>query len=219
MTDPFDPRDPETGGVALDPADLAEVAENGPGWQDGRIATIAGLDWAGRKMRETLEAVREADELAQAEIAPLLTRLNAAQKRLDATLAPLQKRASFFESQIRVFAETNRDAILRGLGRGAKSKTLPSGLRVSWRHDPGGYRWDDEMKESERKAALLKWATDRTCEKLPLTRMERVLVFDEVKRGLELMSKDTGERHLAPGVKFVEPGDTLTITTEKDSTP
>lgn len=194
-----------------------EIIE-GPGWENGRIANLRGLNDAGRRLRKTLEAVREAEQMAQEEEAPLLAEIEAISARLAKTLAPLKERAASLEGHIRGFCafEENRAEILKGLPAKAKSKTLPSGLRLAWRHDPGGYRWDDSMKESERKEALLKWATDRTCEKLPLTKPERVLVLDEVKRTLEVMSKNTGDRHMAPGLKYIEPADVLSITTDAD---
>lgn len=211
--------------AAAPPAPAAPPPEviEGPGWENGRIANLRGLNDAGRRLRKTLEAVREAEQMAQEEEAPLLAEIEAISARLAKTLAPLKERAQRLEGHIRGFCafEENRAEILKGLPAKAKSKTLPSGLKLAWRHDPGGYRWDDSMKPSEREAELMGWAVGEEARSgETLTRAVWYADLENIKKHLAGLdaggARDEGEPRAPPGLKYVEPADVLSITTDKD---
>lgn len=198
----------------------ADALASGPGWQDGRIATMDAFHRAAREYRESLEAAREVDAQHEAEIAPLLAKLKAAQERAVAARKPIEDHARWLEGQLLGFAQTHRKDILKGRRHDAKSALLQSGVRVAWRHDPGGYRWDDSMKESERKAKLLEWALDETegpAGAQGLIDAPPVPILDAIKAYADkIRIGDIHTRFVPPGLKYVEPADVLSITTDKD---
>lgn len=210
------------GGVERAEAEaLLPPPKDGPGWQDGRIATMDAFHRACRDYRESLEAAREVDAQHEAEIAPLLAKLKAAGERADAARKPLEAHAEFLHGRLLGFAQTHRRDLLKGQRFDAKSALLQSGVRVAWRHDPGGYRWDDSMKPSEREAELMGWAVgEETRSGETLTRAVWYANLENIKKHLACLdaggARDEGEPRAPPGLKYVEPGDILTITTDAD---
>lgn len=197
-----------------EPESTAQPLDSGPGWQDGRIATMDAFHRAARDYREALEAASEVDAQHQAEIAPWLRKIEAAKARADAALKPLRKQAQWLEGRLLGFAQQHRAEILKGQDRRAKSALVGvSGVRVAWRHDPGGYRWDDSMKESERKAKLLEWAVAGH----PVyVRVVPEVAADLLKADLTRLRKSDEPPETPPGLKYVEPADVLSITTDAD---
>lgn len=180
--------------------------EDGPGWQDGRIATMDAFHRASRDYREALEAAREVDAQHQAEIAPLLAKLEAAQKRADAARKPIEDHARWLEGHLLGFAQTHRAEILKGQRRDAKSALLQSGVRVAWRTKPGGLHLLDEPDARER---LISWARDHWSD---ATEQRWEVDVGAIKRAL------AGTDEVPPGMERILESETLTITFDKEET-
>lgn len=178
------------------------------GWQDDRIATMDAFHRASREYRETMEAAREVDAQHQAEIAPILAKLAAAQKRADAAREPLEEHARWLEGHLLGFAQTHRAEILKGQRHGAKSALLQSGVRVAWRTNPGGLRLLDGAAARER---LIPWArnnwggTDVVVQRwdVDVPALKRAMV---------------GSAEVPPGMERIPESETLTITLDKGET-
>jgi hypothetical protein len=151
--------------VLTDAGDLiddatGEVLEDAPGWDQAtkQIATVEGLNWVGHVLRDAHVTMAENERLAADEIADLERRLSVARLRLERAQKPLKDRIAFFESRVVAFAQTHRTELLRGLRKDAKSRLLPSGLRVGWKKAGGEYRWRQDMTPKEAKERLAEWA-------------------------------------------------------------
>ena len=148
---------------------LDEDAPAGSGWDKERhcATDLRGADWAGRKLREAQEQIAVNDACARAEQAELLKRLGAVTERLEAANRPFEKTAEYMENALKVFAETHREEVLKGLR--TKSRLLPSGVRIGWETKGGHLRLkdgDEALKE------LMTWADrpempDKLCRRPP----------------------------------------------------
>jgi hypothetical protein len=177
-----------------------------PWFHDGRVHSLAELDWAGWELAAVEGIHRDNERLAEATIARIRERT----ARLN---APLKRRAEAFRTAIEVYAKENRALLLVGQ---RKSRTLPgSGLTLKWTaRERGFYRYDKSRTPAENKAALLKWARSEeqswSGQIEPLTRQEPVIDLDRIKEYLEATSRPD-RRALAPGLEWVPPGETLSI--------
>lgn len=119
--------DPVTGEV------FDEDAPVGSGWDSERhcATDLRGADWAGRKLREAHEQLRLHETMFLAEQAEFERKRTAVLERFRASVSPFLKTAAFMENALKVFAETHREEVLKGLR--TKSRLLPSGVTVGWR--------------------------------------------------------------------------------------
>lgn len=199
----------------LDPADLenqwatedapAEPLSLAPG--EWKIADLAELDRVLARMARKERFMAENRALVEREIARLR------QWEADENAALERSRASD-EAHVRVYVEANRET----LGR---YRNLPHG-RVEWkRRKEGTYRWRQDMTAKEREAALLAWAkkeADATGECLTSDNPRPDL--DAIKRHLGALDAEErtdalGNVLAPPGLEWVPPGETLTISVEE----
>jgi hypothetical protein len=200
--------------------ETGEVLESAPTgyWVDGRLTSNDALDWAGGRMRDKEALIAENERLAEAERTLLMERVLALDARLEASNRPIKADLALLENACKVYAETHRAELLKGLHPKAKTRKLPN-ITVAWKTREAGHRIDQRMTSTEARAALLAWAIPRTGPTTPLTRLptERVLDLDKVKAYAEWMRSgcsETGEiYHAPPGLEYVPESETLTITT------
>jgi hypothetical protein len=200
MNAPTEQHDPETD------ADLETGELPWDGFKDGRIQNFLGLDWAGRKLAEYERAIAENLAAFDADHARRVARL----KKLQ---APLAKARLFWLNAIESYAKEHRDDLL--VGR-AKSRELPGGLKLTWRTQKPGYRWDQSKTPAENKAALLAWAKEETegpagaqglIEECPEVVLEAVK-----KYAATIHVGGVGNVFVPPGLEYVSPGETLTVS-------
>ncbi len=205
--------DPATGEVPFEPDETPDR-----GWDRERhcITSLEGADWAGHRLREAQEQVALNEEMAEAEIEALNRKMVAVRERMKAADAPFRSAVAYFDNALRVYAETHRAEVLKGLSSKAKSRLLPSGVRIGWRKDSGGYRWDDAMPAAERKAKLLEWARveeDATDEILIKSNPEPDLA--EIKQHLAAFASQGRSLDVPPGLKYVPESETLEIVVKE----
>lgn len=111
-------------------------------WVDGYVDSVEKLATRADELADIYRAIR-------ANVDMINGRVKALQAWLEKENAPLQKKATFLESHIRLYADTNREQILAGYS--TKSRTFPGGLRIGWKKGQAGL----EIGESE---ALEAWA-------------------------------------------------------------
>lgn len=198
--------------------EVPDETDDGPGWVDGRIANLRGLEEAGRKVVEAEAQIALNDAAASAEQAVLLAKLEAVTQRLEAANAPFEKRAERYRGYMLGFMDQNRAEVLRGLPAKLKSRTLVCGLTVAYRKRDGGYRLDQSMTPTEAKVALLAWcAKEEDVTGETLTKPNPVPDLDEIKRHLAAFKAQGEPLDCPPGLEWVEPGETLSVTTKGES--
>lgn len=203
-------------------ADPEAEVDDGPGWRDGRIANLAGLEDAGRKVVEAEEQVALNEAAFRAEIAPWEARIAAAEERLLKANAPFLRRAERYRGFMLGFMDLERAQVLKGLPAKTKSRRLVCGLVVKYRSHAGGYRWDTSKTPAENKAALLAWAQEqeRLNPALELVTDQPVVQLDEVKSWLTTLRSDPKLTvETPPGLEYVPPGETLTVGVETKEEP
>lgn len=204
--------DPETG----------ELPDDGPGWVDGRIANLRGMEEAGRKVVEAEAQIALNEAAAEAELEALARKVRLVRERQEKADGPFRARAERYRGFMLGFMDQNRAEVLRGLPAKAKSRTLVCGLTVAYRKREGGYRWDQSKTPAENKAALLAWA-QKECTGGTLVEQVEVPDLDAIKHHLAgvdaaVEDDDRLKKHVAPpGLEWVEPGETLTVTTKGES--
>lgn len=185
-----------------------------PGKEPWRIRDLSSLEWA---FKQKAEADKEATEnlaRAEVEVAELEKEIARLRERAASINEPLVKRAAFFESHIRVYAEQNRAEIL-GSGRRKSRKFLHGELAWKERKE-GHYRME---KTPEAKGRLLMWARenevaeDGTFRHLYGPSDHDVVYRDNVEAYLQFATQKTGIRQVAPGLEWVPPGETLEVKT------
>lgn len=203
----------------------ADAPDNG-GWDRERhcATDLRGADWLARKWRDAQAQVALNEEMGRAEIAELQKKIAAVEARIVEANQPFRRTIAFTWDALAVFMETHREMVLKGLRSNAKSRLLPSGVRIGWKSREGGYRWDQSKTPAENKAALLAWAlAEEKARDLdwPLTEPGPVQPkLDRIKEYLaavdaSVQDDDRLVKHLAPpGLEWVESGETLSITTK-----
>lgn len=177
--------DSETGELAWD------------GFRDGRIQNFLGLDWAGKKLAEYKRAIEQNCTAEREEAARL-------RARVEALNAPLAKHAAFFQSVIEAYARDHKAEIL--VGR-AKSRALPSGLKLAWRAKPAGC----EVKDV---GALHAWAgLSGFSEQIFPEPPPRTVADMLSKSGLNKVMKTVKSE--VPGVERIPESETLSIDVEE----
>lgn len=184
---------------------LEVMAPPAPG--EWKIADLSELDRVLARMARLKRLQSENREVVEAEQERALEWLA---KENDA----LEKRYRDLEAHVRVFVEANRET----LGR---YRNLPHG-RVEWkRRKEGAYRLDPNMTDYAARKELLEWArkeeTTRSDWRFPeplVVDGPAVVDLEQVKEYLSEISAD-GERKSAPGLEWVPPGETLTISVEE----
>jgi hypothetical protein len=213
--------DPETGELPWD------------GFKDGRIQNFLGLDWAARKMEEYERGVAQNEaclaeftQRVEEKVAEVRAKLmGRAVERTAELNAPLRTKAAFFRSAVVSFArEQGRKAICIG---SAKSRGLPSSdVVLKWRvREEGEYRYDqrpgpngEPPTPAENQAALLAWcAKEEDVTGETLTKPNPVPDLDEIKRHLAAFKAQGEPLDCPPGLEWVEPGETLSVTTKGES--
>lgn len=148
--------------------DLAE------GWG---IKSIEEADWALKRLGQLEAQAKSNRELFDREVGRL-------RLRLEAITAPLLDHQQFFQTALKSYAETNRDALIQGK---RKSRDLLHG-RIGFRQKGGGLEVVD-------KAALLAWAQGCPVE-MGFVRVKEEPAVDQIKMAITL----TGE--VPPGCEL-----------------
>lgn len=119
----------------------------------------------------------------------------------------LARRYRDLAAHVEVYARDNREAL-------GKTRRLPNGT-VAWRErEEGYYRLDPNMSSHAARKALLEWSLE--AEKgldAPLTVHEPALDLDRVKEFLGAAMKEGPPVETPPGLEWVGPGESLSITT------
>lgn len=202
--------------------ETGEVLKDAPGWADGQIQNVDGLDWAGGKLAEVSAVIQENERLRDAAVARLQRQIDLLKARTMAINSPLVVRQEFFETAIRMYADAHRTEVLRGQRKGAKSRTFPSGLRLAWKSGGGEYRWRQDMSKADREAALLKWGKD--CERMRSDWRD----YSPIVLGREYVSKESALLYVAeakklegldvgapPGLEYVPEHEELIVKVEE----
>ncbi len=211
--------DPTTGEVPFEPDETPDR-----GWDPvtRSLTSMDGAAWAARKYREMedqLDFNRRAQEAEAAFIqAECDRKMAASEARTQAADKPFEKGLAFFESLLTVYATNNRAEMLRGLKKDAKSRLFPSGVRIGWRKDGGGYRWDDALPAAERQRRLAEWASQEESgaglEEMELRKvLAPVADLEAIRTYLAERVQDGRDEGptAPPGLKYVEPAETLEI--------
>lgn len=112
-----------------------------------RVDDLRAASWAMLRLGE-IRAVRAKNaELLEEMVAALRARMAKAD-------AKLERREAYFEAQLLAYGREHREELMRGLGKRAKSRTLPTGT-FAWRKTGGRLRLDDAP---DAEAKLLAWA-------------------------------------------------------------
>jgi hypothetical protein len=214
MLAPTEQHDPETGEV-LD----FDAPDNG-GWDKEHhcITDLRGANWAGQRLREAEEQIRLTWEMHEAEIASLRAKIKAAEDRAYLAAAPFKATVAYMTSALTAFASTpeGKAEVLKGLRK--KSRLLPCGVTIGWRTQKAGYRWDQSKTPAENKAALVAWA--RAEEAARAERFDVPLVvpgpdladLDAIKSYLTEVGGPLAPPPVPPGLEYVPPGETLTVS-------
>lgn len=207
---------PDTAQDGADP-DTGELPDDGPGWVDGRIANLRGMEEAGRKVVEAEAQIALNEAAAEAELETLARKVRLVRERQEKADGPFRARAERYRGFMLGFMDQNRAEVLRGLPAKTKSRTLVCGLTVAYRKHEGGYRWDQSKTPAENKAALLAWALkhEGEMESPNLTEPGPIQVrLDAVKARLDALYDPEQPRFTPPGLEYVPPGESLTVTTK-----
>lgn len=213
---PAEKHDPTTGELTFEPNETPDR-----GWDPvtRSLTSMDGLAWAARKYREVEDAFSLNERAHEAEVAWIQRdcdqRMAAAEERRAAADKPLKPGRQFFEGVMAAYAETHRAEVLAGLRKDAKSRLFPSGVRIGWEKIRDGYFWDDSMPAAERTAKLLEWAKMRP----GLTETREVPDLEAIKKHLAAADRVNPPERIpgtpAPGMKYVEPGETLEIVVKE----
>lgn len=183
-----------------------------PGKEPWRIRDLSGLEWAFKCKAEADKEAAENLARAETEVEELEKEIARLRERAAAINEPLVKRAAYFESHIRVYAEQNRAELLGSSKR--KSRKFLHG-ELAWRAVRAGYRLEGSPNAEKR---LLGWAMNEEVEsgEGSLTRVEISPKVDAIKAVLESRTKTTGQRQMAPGLEYIGPGETLEVKTGEE---
>jgi len=197
----------ETTGEVLD----SDAPDNG-GWDKERhcITDLRGADWAGRKFRDADQQIRLNEEMAEGEIEALNRKMIEVRERLRQADAPFRRTVDYFRNALEVFAQANRAEVLKGLRSDAKSRLLPSGVRIGWKSREGGYRWDPTKTDAQNRSALMPFALSRGLTKPGPVQID----LEAVKAELAALHDPEQPRFTPPGLEYVPPGETLSVTTK-----
>lgn len=240
--DQYAPTSPQCGGVFQDDPDVgtfcsgcgsesltakhgdahldSDAPDNG-GWDKERhcATDLRGANWAGIKLREAQEQIRLCKAMFQAEADDLLKRLDAAGARMDAAARPFLQTQEYMENALRVFAETHRDEVLKGLRK--KSRLLPCGVTIGWKKHAAGYRYDQRPGPDCGKPPTPAQNRDRLLE---WCRLEEDVTGEFLVKSNPAPDLDAIKAHLAaqvaagenigcpPGLEYIEAGETLTVS-------
>lgn len=196
------------------------------GFREGRIQNFLGLDWAGQKLAEYERGLAQNDaahkrflEVVEQRVAERRAfLLGKAPERYAELQTPLQKQADFFRAAIESYGREFKKDVL--IGR-AKSRVLPtSGVVLKYRSHDAGYRYDQRPgpdgrppMPAENKAALLAWAVVEEKESGELlTIRDPAPDLQEIKLHLVALYDPEQPRFTPPGLEYVPPGETLTVS-------
>jgi hypothetical protein len=202
----------------------SDAPDNG-GWDKERhcATDLRGADWAGRKLREAQEQIDLNAGMAEAELAILARKVRLVRERQDKADAPFRSTVGFMENALRVFAETHRDEVLKGLRK--KSRLLPCGVTIGWRAQKGDYRYDQRPgpdgrppTPAQNRAALVAWAegeqASRDEDLIPLVNPgPAVPDLEEIKRhAASIRITGVCDVFVPPGLEYVPAGEVLTVS-------
>lgn len=181
-----------------------------PGKEPWRVRDLSGLEWAFKQKAEADKEAAENLARAEAEVAELEREIAVLRLRAENINKPLVKRAAYFESHIRVYAEQNRAELL-GSGKRKSRKFLHGEL--AWKDRPEGHYRKLDGAENER--ALLAWAQQLDDGQGVLVARETVesVNLDAAKEYLTKISGVLKGRQVAPGLEWVPPGVDLKVKT------
>ena len=203
--------DPVTGEDVI----ALEADAPGNGWDRERhcATDLRGADWLARKWRDAQGQIALNEEMGQAEVEIYKRKIIETEARIVEANQPFRRTVAFCWDALAVFMETHRDEVLKGLKSGTKSRLLPSGVRIGWKSREGGYRWDPTKTDTQNRSALMPFALSRGLTKPGPVQID----LEAVKAELAALHDPEQPRFTPPGLEYVPPGETLSVTTKGES--
>jgi hypothetical protein len=186
--------------------------------EDGLRRAFSAIRHARRRLAENERMQRPEVEALERELA-ILKEANAR-----ANVAQLREIA-FQENAIEVYAQTHRKEVLGSeTPRKGEPKTRDYGIgRISYKGRPRGYRLRQDLKPSDARAMLTKWATEREAAgdvdlragPLMVQPTEKEPDLERIKEYADACSEQDKTRVVPDGLEWVPEGETITVKTEE----
>ncbi len=186
--------------------------------EDGLRRAFSAIRHARRRLAQNERMQRPEVEALERELADLKeanAKANAAQLR----------EIAFQENAIEVYAQLHRKEVLGSeTPRKGEPKTRDYGIgRISYKGRPRGYRLRQDLKPSDARAMLTKWATEREAAgdvdlragPLMVQPTEKEPDLERIKEYADACSEQDKTRVVPDGLEWVPEGETITVKTEE----